>query len=90
MRLEDVTPNTYLTTAELAGLYRLSAVTVAGWCKAGRLRAVRAGRQWRVRHADWLAFATPEAAPPPAPSAAAQARRLEANKEKRRAMGVLK
>jgi len=61
-----VTPNhttddVFLTTAEVLEYLHVSVRTVYRLIKAGKLPAVRAGRQWRVRKRDletWLASQT--------------------------------
>jgi excisionase family DNA binding protein len=39
---------------ELQGM--ISARTVTNWCKAGKLKATRAGGKWLIRRADLQAF----------------------------------
>jgi excisionase family DNA binding protein len=52
-------PDLY-TPEEVAARLRVSRRTVYEWLKLGRLRAFRAGRGWRIRHADLEAFMMPE------------------------------
>ncbi|MBK9943669.1 MAG: helix-turn-helix domain-containing protein [Kouleothrix sp.] len=46
----------YLTASEVAALLRISPQTVSSWCREGRLKAIRAGRVWRIRPADLEEF----------------------------------
>ena len=69
----------FLTVQEVAGMLRVSSMTVYRLIKAGRIPAVRVGRQWRFRKRDidaWLdsqrsrstgAAATPPSPPSPPP-----------------------
>lgn len=52
-----------LTVAEVAQRLKLHPITVRRHIKAGRLRAVRAGRSVRVRESDMKAYLCPEGEP---------------------------
>jgi excisionase family DNA binding protein len=64
----------WLTVPEVSDQLKLHPATIRAWVKSGRLRAVRAGRTWRVRRSEvdraLLADASPgydrPHAPPPA------------------------
>jgi excisionase family DNA binding protein len=61
--------DSYLTTSEVLAYLQVNLRTVYRLLKAGRIPAVRVGRQWRFRRTDldaWLASQHPgrEAAPP--------------------------
>ena len=45
-----------LTPAEVATRLNVSLVTVGRWLREGKLKGVKAGRQWRVRESDLEAF----------------------------------
>ena len=45
-----------LTPAEVATRLNVSLVTVGRWLRGGKLKGVKAGRQWRVRERDLEAF----------------------------------
>lgn len=62
--------NTFLTVAEVIEYLQVTQRTVYRLLKAGRLPAVRVGRQWRFRRADLDAWLQRQGAvtPPPAPS----------------------
>lgn len=38
----------YMTTDEVARILRVSTKTIRNMCEDGRLKAIRAGRQWRI------------------------------------------
>jgi len=46
----------YLTVDEVAARLRVASKTVRRWCAAEQLKAVRAGRQWRILPTDLEAF----------------------------------
>lgn len=46
-------PEEYLTTRQVADLLKLSEITVRRWCHEGRLPAVKLGRAYRIRRADF-------------------------------------
>lgn len=46
----------YLTVDEVAAKLRVTPKTVRRWCAAGQLKALRAGRPWRITPADLDAF----------------------------------
>ena len=46
----------YLTPEEIAAELRVQARTVRLWLDRGKLRGVKAGRQWRVERSDLEAF----------------------------------
>jgi excisionase family DNA binding protein len=61
--------DTFLTTAEVLEYLQVNLRTVYRLLKAGRIPAVRVGRQWRFRKADvdaWLETQRPGARPPAA------------------------
>jgi excisionase family DNA binding protein len=37
-----------LTPEEIAKQLRVSTEAVQAWCRSGRMKAIRAGRQWRI------------------------------------------
>ena len=45
-----------LTPAGVATRLNVSLVTVGRWLREGKLKGVKAGRQWRVRERDLEAF----------------------------------
>jgi excisionase family DNA binding protein len=45
-----------LTPAEIVTRLSVSLVTVGRWLREGKLKGVKAGRQWRVRESDLDAF----------------------------------
>ena len=45
-----------LTPAEVATRLNVSLVTVGRWLREGKLKGLKAGRQWRVRESDLEAF----------------------------------
>jgi excisionase family DNA binding protein len=51
-RAESARPDTFLSTAEAAELARVHQKTIRRWIKTGRLEALNAGRERRVRRAD--------------------------------------
>jgi excisionase family DNA binding protein len=62
---------TFLTTEEVLEYLQVNLRTVYRLIKAGKLPAVRVGRQWRFRKADldaWLDAQRPRGAPRPAPT----------------------
>ena len=46
----------YMTTREIAELFKVSEATVRAWIHAGELRAIRFGREFRVAVKDLEAF----------------------------------
>ncbi len=42
----------FLTIREIATRLRVDPVTVRVWCRQGRLKAVRAGKNWRIKPED--------------------------------------
>ncbi len=42
----------YLTADEVAKMLLVSRQTVSSWCRTGKLKAIRAGREWRIRPDD--------------------------------------
>lgn len=46
----------YLTTEEIAKMLRVSVQSVNKWCREGKLKAIRAGRRWRITRADLNQF----------------------------------
>lgn len=79
----------FLTTEEVLGYLQVNLRTVYRLIKAGRIPAVRVGRQWRFRKSDidaWLDSQRPRAsraapAAKPAPAATARPRVLVADDE---------
>jgi excisionase family DNA binding protein len=64
---------TFLTTEEVLGYLQVNLRTVYRLIKAGRIPAVRVGRQWRFRKHDidaWLDSQRPRPVPPPATAGA--------------------
>jgi excisionase family DNA binding protein len=61
------------TIAEVAQYLGMSKDTITTWVKAGRLKASRIGRFWRIRPRDLEAFL--DAPPPRRPRPSASARR---------------
>ena len=45
-----------LTPAEIVTRLSVSLVTVGRWLREGKLKGVKAGRQWRVRESELEAF----------------------------------
>ena len=39
---------TYYTCGEVANLYRVKIATVWSWIRTGKLKAIRAGKQYRI------------------------------------------
>ncbi len=51
----------YLTPEEVATQLRVTPKAVRAWCRAGQLKADRAGRRWLIKPADVQVFvSTPE------------------------------
>jgi excisionase family DNA binding protein len=46
----------YLTVDEVAAKLRVAPKTVRRWCASGQLKALRAGRPWRIKPADLEIF----------------------------------
>lgn len=46
----------YLTAREVAEELRVTPVSVQTWCRTGQLKAVQAGRQWRIKREDLETF----------------------------------
>ncbi|MBQ3045168.1 MAG: helix-turn-helix domain-containing protein [Clostridia bacterium] len=44
------------TCEELADRYSVKIITIYDWIKAGKLKAMKIGRQYRIRKEDILAF----------------------------------
>ncbi len=53
---QEMSRSRFLTVAEVAGLMRVSSMTVYRLIKAGDLRAVRVGKSYRVREDDLDAY----------------------------------
>jgi len=89
----DHTEDRLLTVNEVAERLRIHPITVRRHIKAGRLRAVRVGRNVRLREADLEAFLRPEAVSgiklpyrwPPTPEETAHRRKIVEEMLKRRA-----
>lgn len=58
------------TSRQAADILQVHVKTVEGWIRAGRLKAVRAGRFWRVRESDLKAFLGEPPTEPPSPAGA--------------------
>lgn len=41
-----------LTTSEIADWLKVRVQSVARWCRVGKLKAIRAGREYRVRRSE--------------------------------------
>ena len=50
---------TLYTPEQTAEILQVHVKTVQGWIRAGKLKAVRAGRFWRVRESDLEAYLVP-------------------------------
>jgi len=50
----------FYTPEEVAGILKVNPKTVLRWIREGKLKAVKAGRLWRVREEDLEAFLSPE------------------------------
>lgn len=48
----------YLTVQEVADRLRVSRQAVSQWCRTGELKAIRAGRSWRITTEDLAAYVT--------------------------------
>ena len=46
----------WLTPEEIATTHKVKATTVTGWCRAGKLKGIKVGNQWRIKREDWEAF----------------------------------
>ena len=46
----------YMTVDEVAAKLRVASKTVRRWCASGQLKALRAGRAWRIKPADLDVF----------------------------------
>lgn len=46
----------YLTATEVAKMLLVTPQTVGTWCREGKLKAIRAGRLWRIKPADLEEF----------------------------------
>jgi excisionase family DNA binding protein len=46
----------YLTVSDIAGLERRSPDTVRRWCRQGRIRATKNGKDYAVSKSDYAAF----------------------------------
>ena len=60
------------TVGEVAGLLRVSTMTVYRLIRTGELPAVRIGRNYRVEDADLAAYLEAQSVPPPAAEVADQ------------------
>jgi excisionase family DNA binding protein len=56
-----------MTIAEVAALLKVTARTVGGWIRSGDLRAVKAGKDWRIAQVDLEAFLNAHANRPQRP-----------------------
>lgn len=50
---------TLYTPEQAAEILQVHVKTVQGWIRAGKLKAVRAGRFWRVKESDLEAYLVP-------------------------------
>lgn len=46
----------YLTSADVAEMLQVTPETVWNWIRAGKLRAIKVGRGWRIAEDDLKAF----------------------------------
>lgn len=46
----------YFTAMEVAEMLLVTPQTVSSWCRDGKLKAIRAGRMWRIKPADLEEF----------------------------------
>ncbi len=46
----------YLTTSDVAEMLQVTPETVWNWIRAGKLRAIKIGRGWRITEEDLKAF----------------------------------
>lgn len=46
----------YLTIEEVAGLLKVAYLTVYRWVRSGKLRALKAGKQYRIKKDDLNTF----------------------------------
>lgn len=49
-------PEKYYTPDEVAEILKVTPWTVREWCKAGKLKASKPGRSWRIEEQDLLDF----------------------------------
>ncbi len=56
-----------LTIHEVADLLKVNESTVRQWVRAGELRAIKFGKEWRVAHKDLEAYLNAHANRPPDP-----------------------
>ena len=61
-----MTSEPYRTVKEVAGLLKVSEVTVRRWIRDGELRAIDIGKGWRIGPGDLRAFLEVRATQPPA------------------------
>ncbi|MDX2103508.1 MAG: helix-turn-helix domain-containing protein [Alphaproteobacteria bacterium] len=54
-----------MTIAEVAEMLKVTPRTVGGWIRSGDLRAVKAGKDWRIAQVDLEAFLNAHANRPP-------------------------
>ena len=67
----------YLTTKEAAELIGANVVTVQGWCRDKKIKAIRAGKRWRIPKSVLLEIEeSPEEPKPPEPITEDQARTI--------------
>ena len=59
----------FMTTHEIAELFKVSEATVRAWIHEGELRAIRVGREFRVAVKDLEAFVNAHATRSEAPEA---------------------
>jgi len=49
----------FVTPEEAASRLRVHEDTIRDWCRTGRLKATKVGKQWRIRPQDIEAFLKP-------------------------------
>lgn len=58
--MTDLLDDPYLTIGQVADLFAVKPATVRRWIKAGRLKAYKPGRDWRIRRSDAATLAEKE------------------------------
>lgn len=46
--MTDLNLPTYYTVAEIAEMLSLSPYTIREWCKSGKIKGIKIGRDWRI------------------------------------------
>jgi len=47
----------FMTVPQVAKIFAVTPYTVRGWCKDGKVRGVKVGKQWRIQASTVQAFA---------------------------------